>query len=53
MDVSVMIDDIKFNYRVATIIRNGDKILLHKSKKDALNAIECHIKEFNKKYIVN
>ena len=39
MDVSVMIENIKFNYRVATIIRNGDKILLHKSKKDDFYAI--------------
>lgn len=39
MDVSVMIENVKFNYRVATIIRNGDKILLHKSKKDDFFAI--------------
>ena len=39
MDVSVMTENIKFNYRVATIIKNGDKILLHKSKKDDFFAI--------------
>lgn len=39
MDVSVMIENVKFNYRVAAIIKNGDKILLHKSKKDNFFAI--------------
>lgn len=28
MDVSVMIENIKFNYRVATIIKNGDKDII-------------------------
>ena len=32
MDVSVMINNTKFNYRVATLIKNNNKILLHKSK---------------------
>ena len=39
MDVSLMIQDFKFNYRVATVIRNGDKILLHKSINDDFYAI--------------
>lgn len=39
MDISVMIDNIKFNYRVATIIKNNNKILLHKSKEDNFYAI--------------
>ena len=39
VDVSLMIGDIKFNYRVATIIKNNDKILLHKSKDDNFYAI--------------
>lgn len=39
MDISVMIDGIKFNYRVAAIARSGDKILLHKSKEDDFYAI--------------
>lgn len=33
-DLSLMIDDVKFNFRVATIIRNGDKVLLHKADRD-------------------
>ena len=39
MDVSVMINNIKFNYRVATLIKNNDKILLHKNKEDDFYAI--------------
>lgn len=39
MDVSVMIDNIKFNYRVATIIKNNNKILLHKCKTDNFYAL--------------
>lgn len=34
-----MINEYKFNYRVACIIKNGDKILLHKSKKDDFYAL--------------
>lgn len=34
MDVSIMIENIKFNYRVAAVIKNGEKVLLHKSKMD-------------------
>lgn len=43
MDVSVMIENVKFNYRVATIIKNGDKVLLHKSKKDDLLLVSLYI----------
>lgn len=39
MDVSVMINNTKFNYRVATLIKNNNKILLHKSKEDDFYAI--------------
>lgn len=39
MDVSLMIKDFKFNYRVATVIRNGDKVLLHKNKNEDFYAI--------------
>ena len=39
MDVSVMIDDIKFNYRVATLIKHNGKILLHKCKTDDFYAL--------------
>ena len=39
MDVSVMINNTKFNYRVATLIKNNDKLLLHKSKEDDFYAI--------------
>lgn len=39
MDISLMINEYKFNYRVACIIKNGDKILLHKSKKDDFYAL--------------
>lgn len=39
MDVSVIINDTKFNYRVATLIKNNNKILLHKNKEDDFYAI--------------
>lgn len=39
MDVSFIMSDYKFNYRVATIIRNDYKILLHKNKNDIFYAI--------------
>lgn len=39
MDVSVMINNTKFNYRVATLIKYNNKILLHKSKEDDFYAI--------------
>lgn len=39
MDVSVIINNTKFNYRVATLIKNDDKLLLHKSKEDDFYAI--------------
>ena len=39
MDISLMIEDYRFNYRVATIIRNGDKVLLHKNENDDFYAI--------------
>lgn len=39
MDVSVMINNTKFNYRVATLIKSNNKILLHKSKEDDFYAI--------------
>ena len=39
MDVSLMIKDFKFNYRVATVIKNGDKILLHKNINEDFYAI--------------
>lgn len=39
MDVSVMINNIKFNYRVATIIKNNNKILLHKCRTDDFYAL--------------
>lgn len=38
-DISFMINGIKFNYRVATIIRHNDKILLHKNINDVFYAI--------------
>ena len=38
-DISVLIDEIKFNYRVAAVIRDNDRILLHKSKEDVFYAI--------------
>ena len=39
MDVSVMINNTKFNYRVATLIKSNNKILLHKNKEDDFYAI--------------
>ena len=39
MDVSLMIEEFKFNYRVATVIRNGDKVLLHKNMNDDFYAV--------------
>ena len=39
MDVSVMINNTKFNYRVATLIKSNNKILLLKSKEDDFYAI--------------
>lgn len=39
MDVSVIIGDIKFNYRVTAIIKNKNKILLHKCKTDDFYAL--------------
>lgn len=39
MDVTFDIDDIKFNYRVAGIIRYKEKILLHKCKTDEFYAL--------------
>ena len=39
MDVSPIIGDTKFNYRVAGIIRNKGKILLHKNEKEDFYAI--------------
>ena len=39
MDVSVMINNTKFNCRVATLIKSNNKILLHKNKEDDFYAI--------------
>lgn len=39
MDISVILDRYKFNYRVACIIQNKDKILLHKNKEDIFYAL--------------
>src|SRR5574344_656021 len=39
MDISVILDGYKFNYRVACIIQNKDKILLHKNKEDIFYAL--------------
>lgn len=39
MDVSLMIGDFKFNYRVAAIVKNGNKILLHKNRTEDFYAI--------------
>lgn len=39
MDVSIMIKDFKFNYRVATIIKYNGRILLHKNRNDEFYAI--------------
>ncbi len=39
MDVSMIMENIKFNYRVAGMIRYGEKILLHKSKNDEFYAL--------------
>lgn len=38
-DISFMLNGIKFNYRVATIIRHDDKVLLHKNINDVFYAI--------------
>lgn len=39
MDVTMIMENIKFNYRVAGIIRDGEKILLHKCKDDEFYAL--------------
>lgn len=39
MDVSIEIENIKFNYRVAGIIRHQNRILLHKNDDDIFYAI--------------
>lgn len=39
MDVTMIMENVKFNYRVAGIIRNKDKILLHKCKTDEFYAL--------------
>lgn len=39
MDISVMIDNMRFNYRVTAIIKNDNKILLHKCKTDNFYAL--------------
>ena len=39
MDVSIEIENIKFNYRVAGIIKNKNNILLHKNDDDIFHAI--------------
>lgn len=33
-DICVMLDNNKFNYRVSALVRKGNKVLLHKSRKD-------------------
>ena len=33
-DVSIMIENVKFNFRVACVLENNQKILLHKGKSD-------------------
>ena len=38
-DVSFMLNNFKFNYRVATIIKHDDKILLHKNVNDIFYAL--------------
>ena len=38
-DISFILNGVKFNYRVATIIRHGEKILLHKNKNDDFYAL--------------
>lgn len=37
-DICFVLDNNKFNYRVAALVRNGNKILLHKSNKDEFYA---------------
>lgn len=39
MDISMMIDGYKFNYRVACVIKNNGKVLLHKNKDDDFFAL--------------
>ena len=38
-DITFILDGIKFNCRVATIIRNDDKVLLHKNINDDFYAL--------------
>lgn len=39
MDISIEIENIKFNYRVAGVIKNKNNILLHKNDDDIFHAI--------------
>ena len=43
-DISVMIDDFKFNFRVCALIENRGRYLLERS--DAVDFLKCLVEEF-------